>query len=551
MRRHVAAVAFLLLPVVAGTVWEWTRSDRPEPSLRELAPLLLDLDVIRAEHEYLLRTAVTDAARALGLPQPLRVNQPCASNAICVYVVDVHALEQMARVRRQTVLATIARALQDNCIAVPPNTILIDKDFLGRVLLYAMNDFLAYSQATLEAQNAKTDEEQDAAFARAQTMGSLLQYLRLHNIADARANADRASLDFIASNDPEEAANPVLRRALFPIVAHELAHLRVARPGSFTNGIADFINAQLQAVTRREEAVADAMALRAVEAELRRADVPHTGDPVIDLLGVNALAYTLRDEVFVDLFSGFRGLAAHDLLVALMPKNCEEVEGPRDILNPEHLRTGGLRELPLFTPREWRALRERTAREFRLASHGHRFMRAEEMLRPLHDQLPEAERALAPAKILIAALTENRPELIWRHARTSTTGLTMEQVSFGLGTATQAIGGSGFILNFADGGYLELVGAADDLESATLVVHLVNPGLPQDIQLRSLEQQTQFLTNCFPEMRRDPSSIFRQLFDDDRGTCLNFNRERTIAGRKVVAVQMNDSQYLSLTVLPP
>jgi hypothetical protein len=159
----------------------------------------------------------------------------------------------------------------------------------------------------------------------------------------------------------------------FTIAAHEIAHLSTQdHELSGWSSLEKFLDS-VPAI-RDDEKYADEIAIQTVKSYVERLS---PGEAYFFRQGIIEFAETMRDLVLVEVYDGFRGLDARDVLMAIeekypMPEDLKDLP----FLNPARLERGQFNPAPTMTEKELREIIERLRTNGSSLTHQHLLLRA-------------------------------------------------------------------------------------------------------------------------------------------------------------------------------
>ena len=261
--------------------------------------------------------AVLATARQRGdVRESAQVGGSYQPKGLKIYV--IRSDPQLAQQRLRSIDYPYAAAA-NNFLAVRPNTILIGETILADVLLTITNDVgLALQAADLPG----PDRAHQVTLASA-----LAAFTRLGNL---RNTIDRFNPDHLATTivpkllgvqrlTGSSILESVYYHGLLFILAHEISHLQKGSGGALLgidnmlNWIADYKRGRILEEEKRADAASRTVVVRALLKD----------DNMDNVLAVYAVVGYMRDEIGLNLFEGFRGMAADNRLVSFRYGPCD------------------------------------------------------------------------------------------------------------------------------------------------------------------------------------------------------------------------------------
>jgi hypothetical protein len=397
--------------------------------------------------------------RMAAISKEVRVNQPYKASQINIYIVDRRQI-LAASPRMSPMLRTGLSALEDNAIALPPDIVLVDLAFAGKVLSNAVADLVMQLQM----------QDQDAVHAKILDVLSdydRIRALRLEKDLTGRDDETWIRVGFanhrvvwpmMTEGLAKAQLGAIFSSALAPVVLHEIGHLVQGSMGHAAELRQDTVKTAAYLAnqeTRKVEDAADAYALEHLRLYLSKVTavpanpgmplqewvktdpVPADGDAMQKLLGMSFSYFLLevqrksagprlehlavaasgkyfRDEVLAEALQGFRGFAAEDTLVRLYHKPCDlEGEPAAVIFNDATALVKAERGLyPVFTASEWESLRAKFFSHVSGGTHSHNFYRAARLISLSGSTASDEAVALDRGALFFPALLSNDPGLI-------------------------------------------------------------------------------------------------------------------------------------------
>ncbi len=338
----------------------------------------------------------------MGLIREIQVNLPYKYKSICVYIADFHKFRKASSSSHifSSYTKEIINICKDNFISLPPNVVCIDSRLLGLMIMECYNNLLGFSQAVgllldrLEevSENVISDHLNSDYVEDAYSLNAINMYLRLGNIRAYKYD-DRvwySELDAVPPYIVEtiqtlDVQEPYLFYFL-PIVSHELAHLKYGAneiQGWFD--LKEYIN-QISEIMQ-EETKADERALETVRKYLAKLNA--TEEPK-DFYIQSLIGFTefLRDIVLSEVYDGFRGFNAQDILVSIEQKYPMDVELQElSFSHPDRVERAFINAVPTMSKEELQGIISRLRRSTSSLTHQHLLIRGYHILEELKDEL--------------------------------------------------------------------------------------------------------------------------------------------------------------------
>ncbi|MBY5767032.1 hypothetical protein HFO06_28705 [Rhizobium leguminosarum] len=297
--------------------------------------------------------------------------------------------------------------VKGNMLAVSSSLIIIDKDFVSKLILNAWLDSMQAAFGFDEAVKTGGSDIRNLESIMASKYNPLGDFGRYRYLNRWRLGLIDPTYADDYSKVDVGLRSSLITGALAPVLLHELGHLRQGTTGNFSNVIGYIIDLIRIPRIRAAEDSADAYASEKVAAYLSSLS---RSDYTFALIGVTATVKLLRDELIEEGFSGFRGLSASDFFAEVYSADCEtapayvppaelydrpivtalnslygaDVESfiaPQSVLFAAVVGAGNF---PLITKEEFAGLRARIV-ESQNASHGHRILRATGLVQAVRD----------------------------------------------------------------------------------------------------------------------------------------------------------------------
>ncbi len=322
------------------------------------------------------------------------------------------------------------RDLRLNALALRPNLILVDARLLD-FLSVALNNALTATTAHLLKEGFYADVMRNAmAQASYADFADIEEFFKPGSVADGSPiwKLAEQSLETYQRMSNEKGPLGSLKNSYFVVVfaillEHEIAHLDGGGTPHWAFRIKSVVEQAAASMVYREELRADRIALDRVTRMMEMFRIwsrsnpseldEYFEDPFFGNLPLIAYAGFLRDLALYDGLQGFRGLAARDLALSFLHRNCEEEPG-LELLGfnaQDRILAAGRKSLPILTEEEFSILRSRLANADLSQTHRHNFVRAEEVLARIK-LLPQFIDVENPRQSdYINALLQNKPSL--------------------------------------------------------------------------------------------------------------------------------------------
>lgn len=539
------------------------------------------------------------------------VNRQYDSDSLCIYVVNRKQLFSDSTLLRKLSgeSGTMVRASRENFVAVPPNVILIDGKFLSFLMLSSYNHSLAFAQTigmqeendrTLAALIRQTGRSAEDYFENGElqlgklladtsipetvyrqfyeqnillpyTLHNLEVYLRYGNLSAYRSDAQWFSeLDslgpMIAAQISSEPKISYTYQSFFAVIIyHELAHL--------TSGDTDIHGwttledlLTLRPLRIQEEERADDAALKTILA-FSPDSIVMGGPGFVFVQSIIAFAETMRDFVLVDVFDGFRGLNARDILLMIQ----ERYPLPEDLRDypfqqPARIERTEWNRPPAITRAELKEIIARIRSTGSSATHQHLLLRAARVY--------ESISTLSPVDLpnlfhgyedyLLTPLTSDRAaEEIANKLRLQIDsvkgdlGISRSQAMYLLDSAFMfeealPIGGDSCWIGYSKNMTIELRGKSSRLTRAMFLRHYRDDAFSEQ-NINDVVQSMRFLFNVAPEFNtRAPEflAMYTQ-FMEERSRGMHPWKVFRFPSRIVYFGQVNESATFQMFIAPP
>lgn len=505
------------------------------------------------EHEYdqFLASAMTRTLHDLAVSKPVKVNETYSESHVNVYAVR-KPKRSIAGVRFGALdVQRLLMMVANNGVALPPNLILIDSDLLGLIVVNAFNNVVGLAQLQLNVQTdaALSESAQDrrAWAARAvdarRRFGNIQAYLSNYRGPNAPATLGPAVARILV----EEDVTDEVYLAVFTLLGHEVAHLRLNHPGHFASweGVIQWLTSP---AVRQEEERADQAVLDAIKQRVRESQAT-----LLRVQSAVGAANLMRDMALFFLFEGFRGLGAGEVLVALLHTNClEQGQQSRDDFNTlEVVKSGGFARIPLLSSREFEVLQQRFREFVKTSTHPDYFLRAQRIFAEVEPLTKaSAKDALDIAAPLYAWLSTGVPTGAYPYLGNERIGLPFAEVMKGLPVTLEPV------VNCPPGvckvggfqnhpGYVELVGPPENPRA----VRIVSPALDGDRAQRHRELAT-ILRNVSDD--KDPATAddVAKVILYSLSQCKAFSEQWGFATRIISLRTLNPDGWVSIDITP-
>jgi hypothetical protein len=357
--------------------------------------------LLERQYDALLERVLGSLLAPIHYPSTLNLNKPYAAGSLNVYVVNLAAYHADKTPVRNDHVRTILGSLADNALAVPPDTVVIDSQFLEHFILNAWNTQISIAAGMNERRaRASIGESSDEADGAISVYGAVADIYRFNNIRHWRSNQsaqdERKSLAAINESLIESGASDMVLLALAPIFYHELGHLSQGTAGSYLDFVQDaaqyFGSKRVLAMEDAADEYA-ASALKQLTAFRRGHRAAPMQADIDDYESMASSVMLLRDNVLFDVFEGFRGLPAEDQFIDIKHKNCRRhpETASLDFYDPQKILAASREYQPIVTSEEFSLLQRRLMRTIGTGSHAHSFIRGARIVSALHDYLPKGE----------------------------------------------------------------------------------------------------------------------------------------------------------------
>jgi hypothetical protein len=351
-----------------------------------------------------MKNIFTDIKNKMGIDKKVLVNSMYKNDSLCVYIYNhrtvKRAIENKSLSDRT---AKILAASFDNFTALPPNIVLIDSKFLGLLLLLNYNSQLGIAQAIPDS--IPSDFSNRARYIKeSHTLNIIDNYLRFANI-EAYRDENRwyseldsiftvmarvfAGLETKTKNITEIVSSNIFVPYFLTIVSHELAHLEIeSNEIRGWDSLDDYIQNIPYMHIQQEERKADEIAFQLINKTLSGSSDSINIQSLFYIQGVIEFAETLRDLVLVEIFDGFHGLKAKDVLFYVEEKYpLDENLKSLSFVNAERVEVAIWREAPIMTKDELEDIIKRLKQKGSSLTHQHLLLRGREILQIARDKI--------------------------------------------------------------------------------------------------------------------------------------------------------------------
>ena len=469
--------------------------------LGELYNTLSQNALLDRSYQIPTEKAFRDLLETAGIPQPLNLNGPYAAGSLNVYIVKLTATDVDHISVRDERHRQILRYLRNNVLALPPNAIAIDGQFLADLALNAWNENISLQQGMKEERILRAlGEPAEKAADRIVVLSVIGEVYRFGNIRNSR---NRQSADVASGLGPALSFLDEPRALAFsvaPVFYHELGHLHDNSFGSMFDFIDDIAKYFASYRVRRQEDAADAYAitqLKHVFSEKMRQN-GNQEPPLLAYQSVAATIKLLRDKALIDMFSGLRGLESEDHFVTFTHKDCQKHPETADMnfYDPRKIDSALFQFVPLVTKDEFNQLRSKVESSVHSATHAHNFIRGDHMLAAVDDVVdpnhPKTNTTFMQSyTLLLDSLINNNPTRLYDYFKSAamrSSGIGFDRLRQGLDMdfqpAVSCPPDMCMIGFFKDGqpGFVELVGPLTNLRSIRLAFPLFG-AKPRDVLL--------------------------------------------------------------------
>lgn len=345
---------------------------------------------------------------------------------VTIGVVRSDKLERIAALSSSRHVKRVLNALEGNALAIPPDLILLDEQFVAELIAYVYFDVIGFTESMLVSMSAVDGSiSTEEAELRVTVLGVVGDYRRYRLLRQSRTENDSESApvridEYIDIAVGTFEISGFFELVLAPVILHELGHLKSGEQGGLFE---DWIEAGVSAyrewkASRRLslEVAADEYALGKISSLLRsiwsREDVPDL-DKLVKTQALVSVGKFMRDVVVLDALDGFRGLKTEELMLKLDHRACD-LDVPREssiLLDVNHIVSADRRYFPVLTQAEFDGLRERTRQRVQNGSHPHHFLRVNALFDLIGNQTPfpvDSSWLGQPGEFL-AAMYNNEP----------------------------------------------------------------------------------------------------------------------------------------------
>jgi hypothetical protein len=485
MNRLYSALAILFsLLSLAG-------SAAAQETPRELHAALLQAGALDSSLDSFIQPVLSSLLRDAEIEETLEINRPPRPGALSVLVVDV---KKLAAVRSdRTTVKRLLSNIANNVLAVPPGTIVFDKEVIAFLTLNAFDDGLQFSQAFRSAEKLGPRASQEAILAVVETFSALADFTRHHMIRNHRQNLDpnktptalMPQLVKVFGDEYASKALPMFTMMLAPIVLHEIGHLRRGVAGAYQDALMGPLGAATVSLILQEENAADDFAIERMRRIVTKAVGLRTSSQVgLETQSAIATIKYMRDEVLEDTLSGLRGLNPEDFLINVAWADCNTRKDIEKLpLNNPDRAVFALRDsIPLLTQAEFDGIRSKIQQRIANGTHSHHFTRGDRFLTAITSaRQMEPYGLLADSLVFLDAAVRNEPMRLYHDFGTTGTGLSFAEISrrwqdIEVLPAVNCPEGMCAVVQFKNqAGFAEVVGPMSDLRNLRITFPLFGP----------------------------------------------------------------------------
>lgn len=281
---------------------------------------------------------------------------------INVLVVDTASFERIGQL--SSVNLSHAQ-LYLNALAVPPNVVLVDSDWLTLMALAvrARHDALFSDEHPDPKVDPRTPDALRIRYIVADARRG--EYVDAFLRKSSARSTFRENVQNELSSLNEREVKAAARMMALPFVAlfaHEFAHLDgQARSTSSILHLFGLSNAVLEEERRADEVALQKLTpeIESIKAKFRSGEGTQIGEALFFSQGLVSYALLQRDLVLFRVFKDFRGFKYHDVIYGLQHRDCppQQSSEPLDPLAFSNVSDGWLEPLPTLTEKELAALR--------------------------------------------------------------------------------------------------------------------------------------------------------------------------------------------------
>ncbi|SYZ73770.1 hypothetical protein TRIP_C60040 [Candidatus Zixiibacteriota bacterium] len=377
---------------------------------------LLELDkneCLEFPYANIVDCALADIHSQLNTPLAFQLNRPYHDDSICVFIINV---DKALKLQLSNKTRHLIEACHRDCLALPPNVILVDSKVFQLLMVSASNSMtgllgnldempplyrtlsLSTPDSILTSLGPGFWEGFFLSIEKAHTVNIVANYIKYRNLYNYSQSVD--SGEYTRANETAFTAAIKDLKVLcedqdldlcrlfvpfiLPIVAHEMAHLQVNVPVVAAWRSQDIVSSVIAIQTDREDE-ADSLAYDASLQYIGRLPLEQAQ---IFLVGLTEYAGIFRDLVLWKAFDGFRGMDSRDVLFTLEDFDEPAAEDTTAYPDPNQIDCGYWNDPPLMTTRDLNEIAARVRQLGAFIGHSHLLARGAKLLRMIQEVYP-------------------------------------------------------------------------------------------------------------------------------------------------------------------
>jgi hypothetical protein len=203
--------------------------------LTHFAEYLRRQDLLEQKYDTFLETVMNRTLRDLAISKPVKVNQTYSENHINIYAVR-KSKRSTEGVRFGALdVYRLLTMIANNGVALPPNVVLIDSDLLGLVIVNACNNVIGLLNAQTEPSLGEPARVRQGWAARAVDERLRFGNIRAYLLSQREPKSPDTLGPTVASALLRNDVADWVYMAVFTLLGHEVAHLRLNHPGNFAS----------------------------------------------------------------------------------------------------------------------------------------------------------------------------------------------------------------------------------------------------------------------------------------------------------------------------
>lgn len=339
-------------------------------------------DVLDNRYNDFLARLFSEGLDCMNMNLKIRINDEYDVDALNIYVVDIVGFlnnQSGVAVKRK-----VNRVAMRNFTVMPPNVVIVDRDFLVTMLIECYNNEVFWVEylSTLNEKDKIKYEEVKPYLARA-------MFLRLNNLYNLINNKNEKMYNESTYDKAGELSKVFIKVQnevdisfvfFMPIITHELSHIKNGYMGNYYN-TGEMITSFF---TRYSEESADEDASKAVRVYLNKNE-RNNGFYEMQLMSFSEF---MRDIVLLEMYQGFRNMDSRFFLTTIEQKDYNSIikmgEYEQIIQKPFYHKDRVLNAwsttIPIMTEEELTNVTKIMDEKGSSQSHRHIFLRCRELI---------------------------------------------------------------------------------------------------------------------------------------------------------------------------